>query len=71
MELENLTKVKLVRLRRPKAACSPSCADYRPNRNAEVLWDIGHTKGRQSTGGIGQGKEIKNLNVANVLKVQQ
>jgi hypothetical protein len=71
MELENLTKVKLVRLRRPKAACSPSCADYRPNRNAEVLWDIGHTKGRQSTGGIGQEKEIKNLNVADVLKVQE
>jgi hypothetical protein len=30
--------VKLARLRRPKAACSPSNADYRPKTNAAILW---------------------------------
>jgi hypothetical protein len=62
--------VKLVRLRRPKAACSPSYADYRPKTNAAILWDMGHTKGRPHRVGIGQGKETKNLNVFDVLAVQ-
>jgi hypothetical protein len=61
--------VKSVRFRRPKATCSPSYGDYRPETNAAILWDMGHTKGRLSTGGKGQGKEIKNLNVVNVLTV--
>jgi hypothetical protein len=34
--------MKLVRLRRPKIACSPS-ADYRPKINAVILLDMGHT----------------------------
>jgi hypothetical protein len=29
--------VKLVRLRTPKTACSPSYADYRPKTNAAIL----------------------------------
>jgi hypothetical protein len=36
-----------------------------------MLWDMGHTQGRLPTGGIGQGKETKNLNVVNVLTVQE
>jgi hypothetical protein len=63
--------VKLVRLKRPKIACSPSYADYRPKTNAAILWDTGHTKGRPCTGGIEQGKETKNLNVVDVLTVQE
>jgi hypothetical protein len=63
--------VKLVRLRRPKAACSPSYVNYRPKTNAAIFWDMGHTNGRPSTGGIGQGKETKNLNVVDVLTVQK
>jgi hypothetical protein len=35
--------VKLVRLRRPKIAWSPSYADYRPKTNAVILLDMGHT----------------------------
>jgi hypothetical protein len=35
--------VKLVRLRRPKTACSPSCADYRPKTHAVILSDMGGT----------------------------
>jgi hypothetical protein len=35
--------VKLARLRRPKIACSPSYADYRPKTNAVILLDMGHT----------------------------
>jgi hypothetical protein len=31
---------------------------------------MGHTKGRLYMGGIGQGKETKNLNVVDVLTVQ-
>jgi hypothetical protein len=55
--------VKLVRLRKPKAACSPSYVDYRPKTNAAILWDMmGHTKGKLCKGGIEKGKETQNLN---------
>jgi hypothetical protein len=33
------SEVKLARLRRPKATCSLSYADYRPKTNAAILWD--------------------------------
>jgi hypothetical protein len=35
--------VKLVRLRRPKIACSSSYADYRPKTNAVILLGMGPT----------------------------
>jgi hypothetical protein len=35
--------VKLARLRKPKIACSPSYADYRPETNAVILLEMGHT----------------------------
>jgi hypothetical protein len=38
--------VNLARLRRPKIVCSPSYVDYRPKRNAAILLDTGHTKGK-------------------------
>jgi hypothetical protein len=63
--------VKLARLRRPKAACSPSFVDCRPKTNAAILWDTGHTEGRLCKGGIGQEKEMKNLNEFDVLTVQE
>jgi hypothetical protein len=63
--------VKLVRLRRPKITCSPSCGDYRPKTNAVILLDMGHTKERLCTEKIGPGKETKNLNVVDVLTVQE
>jgi hypothetical protein len=63
--------VKLARLRRPKAACSPSNADYRPKTNAAILWDMGPSKGRLCKGGIRQGKETKNLSEVDVLTVQE
>jgi hypothetical protein len=63
--------MKLARLRRPKAACSPSYADCRPKANAAILRDMGHTKGRLCKGGSGQGKETKNLNEVDVLTVQE
>jgi hypothetical protein len=50
---------------------SPTYADYRPKTHAVILWDTGHTKGRLHTEGIGQGKETKNLNEADVLTVQE
>jgi hypothetical protein len=62
-------QAKLVRLRRKTIAFSPSYVDYRPKTNVAILSDIGHTKGRPHTGGIGQGKKNKNLNVADVLTV--
>jgi hypothetical protein len=33
--------------------------------------DMGHTKGRSCMGGIGKGKEIKNLSAVDVLSVQE
>jgi hypothetical protein len=43
--------------------------DDRPKTNAVILLDKGHNKGRPTMGGMRQGKEIKNLNVADVLTV--
>jgi hypothetical protein len=63
--------MKLVRLRRPKITCSPSYSDCRPKTNTAILCDMAHTKGNPCTGGIGQGKERKNLNVVDVLTVQE
>jgi hypothetical protein len=63
--------VKLVKLRGPKAACSSSYAYYGPKTNAVILWDVVHTKGMLCTGGMGQGKETKNLNVVDMLTVQE
>jgi hypothetical protein len=36
-----------------------------------ILKDTGHTKRSSFTGGIGQGKETKNLNVVDVLCIQE
>jgi hypothetical protein len=38
---------------------------------ASTLCDTGHTKGRSHMGGIGKGKETKNLNVVNMLSEQE
>jgi hypothetical protein len=43
MELENIILAKLIRLRKPKISCFPSYVDYRPNTNAVILLDMGHT----------------------------
>jgi hypothetical protein len=65
------SEVKLSRLKRPRAACSLSYVKCRPKTNAVILWDVVHTKGKLHMGGIGQGKEIKNLNEVDVLTVQE
>jgi hypothetical protein len=52
-------QVKLTRLRKPKATCSPSYVDCRPKTNAAILWDMGHTRGRLRTGGKGNGGKPK------------
>jgi hypothetical protein len=49
--------MKLVRLRRPKIACSPSYAGYRPKKGSNIIGHGSHTKGRMCMGGIGKGKE--------------
>jgi hypothetical protein len=36
------SSVKLARLRRPKIACFPSYAVFRPKTNAVILSDMGH-----------------------------
>jgi hypothetical protein len=60
--------VKLARLKGQKPHFPPY-ADYRPKTNSAILWDMVHTKERPCTGGIGQGKETKNLNEVDVLIV--
>jgi hypothetical protein len=42
MELENIILSKIW-LRRPKNTCSPSYVYYRPQINAVILLDMGHT----------------------------
>jgi hypothetical protein len=63
--------VKLARFRRPKISSSPPYVDYRPKTKTTIFLDMGHTKGRPPMGGIGQGKETKNLNVVDVLTVSE
>jgi hypothetical protein len=46
MEVENIILVWLARLRRPIATCSLSYVQQRPNTNAVMLLNTGHTKGR-------------------------
>jgi hypothetical protein len=40
-------------------------------KNAAILWDATHTKGRSCKGGIGQGEDTKNMNVVGVFSVQE
>jgi hypothetical protein len=40
--LRTSSKTKLTSLRRPKIACSPSYADYRPEISAVIFLDMGH-----------------------------
>jgi hypothetical protein len=51
-ELENVVLSEVSRLRRLKATCSPHMKII-DLKNAAILWDTGHTKGRPCTGGIG------------------
>jgi hypothetical protein len=44
MKLENISWVKLARLKKPKAVCFLSYVEFRPNINTAILWKIGHTK---------------------------
>jgi hypothetical protein len=56
MELENVI-LSEIRLRRPKAACSPLYADYRPKTNAAILWETGHTMGGRPQEKTREGKQ--------------
>jgi hypothetical protein len=42
MELENTILSEVIRLRRPKAACSLSFVEYRPNTNSNILTHWSH-----------------------------
>jgi hypothetical protein len=58
-------------LRRLKAICSHSYADYRPTTDTTILWASGHAKVRPLMGGIEQGKETQNLNMLDMFTVQE
>jgi hypothetical protein len=45
--------------------------EYRPKTNSTIIWTTGFIKGRLCMGGIGQGKETKNLNVVDVLSIKE
>jgi hypothetical protein len=49
------SEMMVTRIRRPKSTmCSLSYVECRPHKNAEILWNIGHTKGRSCTGVVGK-----------------
>jgi hypothetical protein len=60
--------VKLARFRRPKASCSLSSVQYRPNTNA-ALRNILLTKWRSGMREVGQKKETKKVNMVDVLNL--
>jgi hypothetical protein len=60
MELRTSSYMKLGRVRRPKAACSPSYADYRPKTNAAIYYRTWVTLRRGHTWeGYGKGRKPK------------
>jgi hypothetical protein len=60
----------LARLRRPKIVCS-SYVDYRPKKCSNIIGHGSPTKGRTHMGGMVKEKEIKNVNVVDVLTVEE
>jgi hypothetical protein len=71
MELESIIISEVSQAQKTKSHMLPSYADYRSKTNAVMFLGMGHTKGRPHTGGIGQGKETRNLNVVDVHTVQE
>jgi hypothetical protein len=71
MELKNILLVKLVRFRKPVAACFFSYVDYRPNINTSNNMKKGHTKGRSLMRGGGEKKEVKNVSMVVILSLQE
>jgi hypothetical protein len=53
MELENIILSKVSQAQRAKNACSFFCVEYRPNTDATILGNTGHTKGKLHMIGIG------------------
>jgi hypothetical protein len=58
MDPENII-LSEVRLKKPKIACSPSYADYRPKTNAGILLDTGQLRGDCTWEGLGKGRKPK------------
>jgi hypothetical protein len=71
MDLENIILSEVSQAQRSKATSFPSYADCRPKTNATILCNSGHTKGKLWKGGREQRKQMKNLNVVDVLTVQE
>jgi hypothetical protein len=56
MELENIISSKLSKVQKAKSHMFSLICGLRPNTNAAIFLDRGHTKGWVSTGGIRQEK---------------
>jgi hypothetical protein len=61
MELDNIIFSEVIQAQKVKSNMLSLIADYIPKTNAAILLDTDHTKGCPCTGGVGQGKETKNL----------
>jgi hypothetical protein len=59
--------VKLARFRKPKATCFLSYVEYRPKTNASNIMKTGHTKGRSPMREEQQKKEVKKMNMVDIL----
>jgi hypothetical protein len=57
--LENIILSEVSLAQKAKSPIFFIICRYRPKRNAAILRDMGHTKGRLWKGGIGKGKETK------------
>jgi hypothetical protein len=71
LELENIILSENNQAQKAKSHLFSLICGHSPKTNVAILWDEGHTKGRSLTGGIGQEKETKNLNVTDVFSVQE
>jgi hypothetical protein len=63
--------MKLARFRKPKVICFISYVEYRPNTNTAILRKTGHAKGRSLTEDGRWKKEVKRVNMVDVLSAQE
>jgi hypothetical protein len=70
MKVENINLSKVSQAQKAKNRMFPLiCGLYTNNKCSNIIAHGSHSKGRLCMGGIGKGKETKNLNVVGMLTV--
>jgi hypothetical protein len=71
MALENIILSEVSQAQKEKATCFLSYVECRPNANTVILWKTGHGNGKLHIRGGGEMKEVKKVNMVDVLSMQE